>query len=124
MSTPDGLRVADAARRLAEEVIVAVEECPRHDHGKVRAQLAAAANSVGANIAEGCGRDTPAEQLRYFRMARGSLDEVRHHLRVCVGTGLLSQKAFQHLWNLATVTRRMLCALIVRLERKPPDPRP
>jgi four helix bundle protein len=44
-------------------------------------QLVKAADSVGANIAEGTGRGTFADNRRFVRIARGSLNETKHWLR-------------------------------------------
>ncbi|MGB5675566.1 MAG: four helix bundle protein, partial [Gemmatimonadota bacterium] len=44
-------------------------------------QLVGSADSVGANIAEGAGRGTPADNKRFVRIARGSLHETRYWLR-------------------------------------------
>jgi four helix bundle protein len=52
-------------------------------------QVTRAADSVGANIAEGYGRASPLDNQRFVRMARGSLYEVRHFLRRADKRGLL-----------------------------------
>src|SRR5438128_12365102 len=44
-------------------------------------QLIRAADSIGANIAEGTGRGTYQDNRRFVRTARGSLYETRHWLR-------------------------------------------
>ena len=45
-------------------------------HGFLADQLRRAASSVVLNFAEGHDKGTPKEQRRYFRMARGSAQEV------------------------------------------------
>jgi four helix bundle protein len=55
-------------------------------------QLVRAADSIGANIAEGSGRGTDPEIRRFLRVARGSLYETQHWLRRAYRRKLLSEK--------------------------------
>ena len=77
----DELRVYAMAEELADlvwDVVITREQFP---NGTVGHQLVRAADSVGANIAEGYGRASPADHQRFIRTARGSLYEVRHFFR-------------------------------------------
>jgi four helix bundle protein len=53
-------------------------------------QLVRAADSVGANIAEGTGRGSFQDNRRFVKIARGSLAEVQHWLRRAYKRNLLS----------------------------------
>jgi four helix bundle protein len=55
-------------------------------------QLVRAVDSIGANIAEGTGRGTFADNRRFVRIARGSLNETKHWLRRAYKRKLLSAK--------------------------------
>jgi four helix bundle protein len=55
-------------------------------------QLVRAADSIGANIAEGVGRGSYQDNRRFVRMARGSLNETRHWLRRAYRRKLLSER--------------------------------
>jgi four helix bundle protein len=55
----------------------------------VGVQLADAADSIGANIAEAGGRFHPAEVRNFLFFARGSLRETKYWLRRCSKRGLL-----------------------------------
>jgi four helix bundle protein len=55
-------------------------------------QLVKAADSIGANIAEGTGRGTFLDNRRFVRIARGSLNETQHWLRRAYKRRLLSDK--------------------------------
>jgi four helix bundle protein len=48
----------------------------------LRDQLLRAANSIAANIAEGVGEYSPAEKVRFYRIARRSAVECASHLLV------------------------------------------
>jgi len=47
----------------------------------VGTQSVRAADSIGANIAEGSGRGSFQDNRRFIRIARGSLKETQHFLR-------------------------------------------
>lgn len=54
------------------------EYFPKETVGK---QLVKAADSIGANIAEGTGRGMPKDNQRFIRIARGSYNETKYWLR-------------------------------------------
>ena len=54
-------------------------------------QMVRAADSIGANIAEGAGRGSFQDNRRFVKIARGSLNETRHWLRRAYRRALLSE---------------------------------
>src|SRR5215468_7546164 len=75
------LAVYQLAERLADEVWDMASKwdpLPRDTVGK---QLIRAADSIGANLAEGVGRGSYQDNRRFIRVARGSLNETQHWLR-------------------------------------------
>jgi four helix bundle protein len=118
MGKGHGLRLLDAARGLAEDILEVIDDFPARDHAGLRSQLASAARSISGNIAEGCGRGSVRERLQFFRIARGSLEETQNDLKICSKRGWLEKPVFLRLWNRAVVVGRMLTALMSRLERE------
>ena len=75
------IRVYAMAETLADDIWFIVLAWPAFAKTTIGYQLVRAADSVGANIAEGFGRAYPADHQKFIRIARGSLYEVRHFLR-------------------------------------------
>jgi four helix bundle protein len=51
-----------------------------------------AADSIGANIAEGAGRGTPKDNKRFVRISRGSLNETKYWIRRAARRSLINDK--------------------------------
>lgn len=75
------LEVYQLSERLADLVWEVVREWDRVATDTVGKQIIRAADSIGANLAEGTGRGTAKDKLRFVVYARGSLYEVKHWLR-------------------------------------------
>jgi four helix bundle protein len=75
----DVYRLALEFLALAMKIL---DDIPRHRR-ELRSQLERAAMSVPLNIAEGCGKPTPADRARYHAIARGSALECGALLDVC-----------------------------------------
>ncbi|HEX9544496.1 MAG TPA: four helix bundle protein [Pyrinomonadaceae bacterium] len=86
------LRVYKLAETLADGIWEVVRTWDYLAKDTVGKQMIRAADSVGANIAEGTGRGTLEDNRRFIRMARGSLYETQHWLRRAYKRSLLSEK--------------------------------
>lgn len=91
------LEVYRLAEELADGVWRAVRQWNPLDRDTVGRQLIRAADSVGANIAEGSGRGTAADNRRCVRIAIGSLYEAKHWLRRAYQRGLLESDKVEFL---------------------------
>jgi four helix bundle protein len=87
--------------RLAEELADAVWDLVIRWDGFARdtvaKQLARAADSIGANIAEGTGRGTYKDNEHFAKIGRGSLNETRHFLRRAYRRKLLTSSQIDQL---------------------------
>ena len=70
-----------------------------------------AANSIGANIAEGCGRLGDREFARFLRIAAGSTAEVESHIFQSLRLKFLKAEDADRLLNSAVTLRRRLYRL-------------
>ena len=99
----------EIALHIIRELRRAVSRVRRHDV-KIAQQIVAAASSVAANLAEG-NRRCGADRLHFFRIAAGSADETRTHLRVAVAWGWLTDADVQPALALIDRQLRLLWGL-------------
>ena len=83
-----------------------------------RRQILRAAVSIGANIAEGCGREGDRELRRFCRMALGSASELEYYLLLARDLGFLPLPAYEPLAMQAVEVKRMLAGFISRLTQE------
>jgi four helix bundle protein len=95
-----------------------VPEFARDTMGK---QIVRAAASVGANIAEGIGRGSRADNKRFVRTPRGSLYETKHFLRRAYRRKLLSPKQVKALKPLTDELAPRLNSYLKSIGRFPSD---
>ena len=87
----ENLRIYNLSEVLADEVWSNVLKWNTLAQDTIGKQLVRAADSVGANIAEGVGRGTFKDNRCFARNARGSLNETKHWLRPAFRRRLLDK---------------------------------
>ncbi len=112
------LRVWQAAKKLAVYIYSQTAEgALARDYG-LRDQLQRSAVSVCSNIAEGDGRGSDKDSVRFFFIARGSLAELISQVEIARDIGYLSNSVVDCFQEQAESVGRMLGALIKVREEK------
>lgn len=109
------LHVWELSRLVGVEIYRLCAQLTRPEARLITAQLRRSALSIATNIAEGCGKSSRAETIRYLEIASGSAAETEHHLMVALETGVLAPDEVERLLAHVRSTRRMLRSLIARL---------
>lgn len=65
---------------ISEYVFTLSSDLPKNEDYGLTSQIRRAANSIGANIAEGYGRKHQKDKLNFYFYARGSANETLHHI--------------------------------------------
>jgi four helix bundle protein len=112
------LRVWERGVALAESIFVTTRTFPRDGWG-MAAQMRGAAVSVPSNIAEGWGRGSRREFLRYLSIARGSLCELRTQVEIARRVGFGSNDRLRQMAGEIDVLSRMLLRLSRVLRARP-----
>ena len=114
----ENLRVYRLSEEISDLIWEIVVKWKRLAQDTVGKQLINAADSIGANIAEGTGRGSYADNRRFARIARGSLFEVKHWLRRAYVRKLLTEKEVSTLQNLIKELTPKLSAYINSIGNK------
>lgn len=80
---------------LASFVYRLTREFPRDELYGLTSQIRRASVSISSNIAEGAGRGTKKDFLRFVMIALGSLNEVESQLHISRQLGYLKEHSFQ-----------------------------
>jgi four helix bundle protein len=70
------LRVWEEAHQLTLAVYKSTQSLPKEERFGLTSQIRRASASMGANLAEGCGRRSDAEMGRFIQIAMGSGSEL------------------------------------------------
>ena len=84
----------------------------------IRTQWLRATMSVPTNIAEGSGKQSDREFVRFLRIGLGSLTECEYHLILARDLGLISVASFSASNDQNQAVGRMISALIKALIKK------
>jgi four helix bundle protein len=117
------LRVYQLAEQLADAVAEVTVRWPAFHRNTLGEQIVRAADSIGANIAEGHGRGTYKDNRRLVLIARGSLYETQHWLRRAFRRKLLKNDEVKSLKPLVDELGPKLNAYLKKMgQPKPPPP--
>jgi four helix bundle protein len=105
------LRVWQDARAFATDVHALTQRFPKSDRQVIASQLRRSALSISATIAEGCGKASRGETLRYLQMAAGSASESENHLIIAGDLRFIPPRACEEFTARAIALQRMLDSL-------------
>ena len=93
----EDLEVWKKARELKNDIAFLAKTFPAEEKYRLTDQLIRSSRSVNVQIAEGHGRKTWPDRLRFCVIARGSLTETLNHLIDACDEGIISEDVLQKL---------------------------
>ncbi len=112
------LLVWQKAIGFVKDVYIVTTKFPRDELYGLTSQIKRSVVSVAANIAEGHGRSTTGDYIRFLNIAYGSLAETETHLVLANELGMLDKEKLNFLIEKSAEIGRMLNGLINALEKK------
>lgn len=100
---------------LVTEIYAFSRNFPKSETCGLTDQMRRAAVSVPANIAEGYGRQSTQDYIRFLLIARGSLYELQTHLEIAKRLGYSTDNAVDTIESAAREIERMLSSLITKI---------
>lgn len=118
MSDYKTLEVWQKSYALILSVYSATKTFPKEEQRGITDQLRRATISIAANIAEGSGRGSNPDFVRFLHIAMGSAKEVELYIMLSRDLGFLEAKqAYEFQQTIGSILR-MLTVLIQRLSRR------
>ena len=110
------LQVWHKAHHLTLDVYKATARFPKSEIFALVNQMRRCSSSIGSNLAEGCGRRGNAEFHRFLQIASGSASEPDYQLLLAHDLHFISDPYYESLHGELLDVRRMLSALITRVD--------
>lgn len=112
------LKVWEKAHQFTLFVYETSKSFPKEELYALVSQLRRAASSIPANIAEGCGKNSPAEFAHYLNIALGSANESEYFLILSKDLKYIKQEEFENMALVINEIKAMLISLINKVRTK------
>ena len=104
----------------AMSLVTAVYRCsqnfPKNEIYGLTPQLQRCAVSIPSNIAEGYGRRSTGDYVRFLQISMGSVFELQTQLEIACNLEYLTKERFEELYQQSREVERMLSSLIAKLK--------
>ena len=109
------LIVWQKAMLLVKEIYNLIKVLPKDEIYVLSDQMRRAAVSIPSNIAEGYGRKSTNDYIRFLNIARASKYELETQIHICIMLNYISDEQAKTILDLSQEIGRMLNALIKKL---------
>ena len=118
MKTYRDLVVWQKSMKMVQDVYRLTRDFPKEEIYGITAQIRKCSISIPSNIAEGYGRRSTQDYLRFLKISSGSLYELQTQLEIVFQLNYIAKEDFDLIYEISREIERMLSSLITKLERK------
>lgn len=101
---------------LASKIYQETKTFPKEEMFGITSQMRRAAVSIASNIAEGKGRDSDKDFIRFLHIARGSCNELETQILISQELGYINKTNAASLQNDCEEILKMITSLIQKLK--------
>ncbi|MHB8810682.1 MAG: four helix bundle protein [Desulfobulbaceae bacterium] len=112
------LLVWQKAMSLVTQIYQQTGVLPKDELYGLTSQIRRSAVSIPANIAEGYGRNSTQDYIRFLRIANGSLFELETLLEICRNLSFIGEQECSELFEQMQELERMLGSLITKVGKR------
>ncbi|WP_317048171.1 four helix bundle protein [Flavivirga eckloniae] len=100
------------ARKLVNQVYTLTNEFPKEELYSITNQIRRSSVSIPSNIAEGCGRQSTKETIRFLYISRGSLYELETQLYLSNDQQFISNELLKTILNQVEICKKLINGFI------------
>lgn len=112
------LEVWKKSRELKNEIFILANALPPEEKYRLTDQLIRSSRSINSQIAEGNGRKTFPDRIRFCTIARGSVSEIVNHLIDAYDCNYINAEQLQYFRSKIAETEKLLNGYIRWLEKQ------
>ena len=112
MGNNKNYKVWEKSQQLVLNVYGLTKKFPKSEEYNLISQMNRASVSIPTNIAEGCGRETQKEFIRFLYIASGSAHELDYPLLLASDLGYIESEISKNIISEIDEIKKMLAALI------------
>lgn len=106
------LEIWKESRKLVNMIYTFTNDFPKEEVFGLTNQMRRSSISIPSNIAEGCGRNTINDTLRFLYISRGSLFELETQVFLAKDQDYFEQENSTELFNQVTICKKLLNGFI------------
>jgi four helix bundle protein len=105
------------AHKLVIQLYQLTVQFPKEEMFGLTSQIRRAAVSITSNIAEGFGRNSFKEKLRFYYISQGSIIEIKNQLLIARDVKMISNEKFNEIDDQINHTHRLLQGFISKTKQ-------
>jgi len=117
MKTYRDLIVWQKAMQMVTYIYQLTGDFPKNELYGLTSQIRRCAISIPSKIAEGYGRNSTDDYLRFLNISRASLYELQTQLEISFNLNFLVKADFEKIYEATREIERMLSSLIIKINR-------